>query len=180
MAQHLETSRLIARPITDGDVARMRILHSDARVMAALSPDGKTLKRAETVAMVGRLMVTSDDAGRGIWMFHTRTDGTFVGYCGARKYIQAGLNDTELLYAVPFTEWKNGYATEMAGAVIRHLFKSSGLSEMISLMPPANAASRRVMEKCGFAYEKDFRHAGQDHALYRLTRTKWAARGGQL
>jgi len=180
MTQHLETSRLIARPISDGDVARMRILHNDARVMATLSADGRTLKRDETVAMVGRLMVASDEAGRGIWMFHTRTDGTFVGYCGARKYMQAGLNDTELLYAVPFAEWKNGYATEMAEAVIRHLFKSSGLSEMISFTLPTNAASRRVMEKCGFAYEADFKHAGLDHVLYRLTRSKWVAGGGQL
>jgi RimJ/RimL family protein N-acetyltransferase len=68
----------------------------------------------------------------------------------------------------------------MAAAIIKHVFKSSGLSEMVSFTIPANAASRRVMEKCGFGYEADFKHAGLNHVLYRLTRTKWAQLGGQL
>jgi RimJ/RimL family protein N-acetyltransferase len=51
---------------------------------------------------------------------------------------------------------------------------------MISFTLPTNAASRRVMEKCGFSYEADFKHAGLDHVLYRLTRTKWAQLGGRL
>ncbi|MSQ86770.1 MAG: N-acetyltransferase [Alphaproteobacteria bacterium] len=77
-------------------------------------------------------------------------------------------------------EWKKGYASEMAAAIISHVFKSPGLYEMVSFTLPTNVASRRVMEKCGFAYEQDFKHAGLDHLLYRITRTRWAQRGGQL
>jgi [ribosomal protein S5]-alanine N-acetyltransferase len=180
MTAQLETSRLIGRPIAEGDVARLRILHNDERVMATLSATGKKLSRTETAGVLGKFLVAADDAGRGVWVFHTRNDGTFVGYCGARKYMEGGLNETELLYAVPWAEWKNGFATEMAAAVIAHMFKSSGLSEMVSFTLPTNAASRRVMEKCGFTFERDFKHAGLDHVLYRLTRTRWAGRGGQL
>jgi RimJ/RimL family protein N-acetyltransferase len=180
MSVQLETQRLIGRPIAAGDVARLRILHGDERVMATLSPDGAKLRRTETAAVLSKFMLAADDAGRGVWVFHTRLDGIFVGYCGARKYMQSGLNDTELLYAVPWIEWKKGYATEMATAVIAHLFKASGLSELISFTLPDNAASRRVMEKCGFAFERTFRHAAREHVLYRLTRAVWAGRGGQL
>ena len=47
-------------------------------------------------------------------------------------------------------EWKKGYASEMAAAIISHVFKSPGLYEMVSFTLPTNVASRRVMEKCGF------------------------------
>ncbi len=33
---------------------------------------------------------------------------------------------------------------------------------------PTNRASRRVMEKAGFGYERDTVHAGLPHVLYRL------------
>lgn len=180
MTVQIETARLIGRHIVDSDVARLRILHNDERVMATLSATGKKLSRTETAGTLGRFMVASDDVGRGVWVFHTRNDGTFAGYCGAMKYMENGLNDTQVLYAVPWAEWKKGYASEMATAIIKHLFKSSGLSEIISFTAPNNAASRRVMEKCGFSFEANFKHAGLDHVLYRLTRTKWAQLGGQL
>ena len=180
MSSIIETQRLIGRPVEGGDIARLRILHSDDRVMATLSATGKKISRDASAKILGRFMIAYDDAGRGVWMFHTRNDGTFVGYAGGMKYMESGLNDTELLYAVPFTEWRKGYGTEMAGAMIGHLFKSSPLTELISFTLPSNVGSRRVMEKNGLEYERNFTHAGLDHVLYRLTRTRWAGRGGQL
>jgi RimJ/RimL family protein N-acetyltransferase len=180
MTQSIETPRLVGRLVAEGDLARLRILHNDNRVMATLSATGKKITRDVSAKILGRFLISQDDVGRGVWMFHTRADGTFAGYAGAMKYMESGLNDTEVLYAVPFSEWNKGYATEMAVAVIAHLFKSSGLTEMISFTLPTNVASRRVMEKNGLEYERNFTHAGLEHVLYRLTRTRWAGRGGQV
>lgn len=176
MGKLLETPRLIGRLVAEGDTARLRILHSDERVMATLAADGKPLKRAATGGVLGKFLLAADGMGRGVWMFHTRLDGLFTGYCGARVYMENGMNETEILYAVPWTEWKKGYATEMAQAVIAHVFASSSLSEVISYTLPGNTASRRVMEKNGFEYEREFYHARLPHVLYRLTRTQWTAR----
>ncbi|MSO99019.1 MAG: N-acetyltransferase [Rhodospirillaceae bacterium] len=169
----LETKNLIGRPIAEGDGPRMRILHNDERVMATLSADGKKLNRNETSSILGRFILASDGPGRGMWVFHTRIDGTFTGYCGSRKYQQGGLNEIEILYTVPWAEWKKGYATEMAKAVVAHVFATSSLTELVSFTLPTNAASRRVMGKTGFEFERDYTHAGLTHVLYRLTRTRW-------
>lgn len=44
-------------------------------------------------------------------------------------------------------------------------------AELVAFTLPHNAASRRVMEKAGFAYERDTEHAGLPHVLYRSRRS---------
>ena len=39
--------------------------------------------------------------------------------------------------------------------------------DLIAFTLPDNLASRRVMEKAGFAYEREILHAGLPHVLYR-------------
>ena len=41
------------------------------------------------------------------------------------------------------------------------------LHELIAITLPDNHASRRVMEKASFAYDRDLEHAGLTHVLYR-------------
>jgi RimJ/RimL family protein N-acetyltransferase len=172
----LTTKRLSGRLIAEGDVARLRLLHNDERVMATLSADGKKLPHADSKRTLAKFMVEGGILGRGVWVFHTRTDGTFTGYAGVLPYIAEGMNDNELLYAVPFLEWGKGYATEMAQAVTANVFAASKLTEIISMTLPTNTKSRRVMEKLGFEHERDIKKAGLAHVLYRLTRRVWTAR----
>jgi len=40
----------------------------------------------------------------------------------------------------------------------------------VCLTQPHNVGSRRVMEKAGFTYEREFLRAGLPHVLYRLER----------
>ena len=39
-----------------------------------------------------------------------------------------------------------------------------------------NAASRGVMEKVGFRYDRELDHAGLPHVIYRLSRSDWEQR----
>jgi RimJ/RimL family protein N-acetyltransferase len=48
-------------------------------------------------------------------------------------------------------------------------FEDLGLIDVVCFTLPANRASRRVMEKAGFEYERDVVHAGSPHVLYRIT-----------
>ena len=43
-----------------------------------------------------------------------------------------------------------------------------GLAGLVARTLPTNRASRRVMEKAGFGYERDTVHARLPHVLYRL------------
>jgi ribosomal-protein-alanine N-acetyltransferase len=83
--------------------------------------------------------------------------------------------------------WGQGYATEGARAALEVGFTRLGLDEIVSMTVPANARSRRVMERIGMTRDSadDFDHprvpAGNPmrrHLLYRLSRADWAkARG---
>jgi RimJ/RimL family protein N-acetyltransferase len=46
-------------------------------------------------------------------------------------------------------------------------FGPLGLADVVSFALPHNWASRRVMEKLGFAYEHDADYKGWPHVLYR-------------
>jgi RimJ/RimL family protein N-acetyltransferase len=41
------------------------------------------------------------------------------------------------------------------------------LHELIAITLPDNLASRRVMEKTGFAFDRPIEHAGLEYLLYR-------------
>jgi RimJ/RimL family protein N-acetyltransferase len=75
-------------------------------------------------------------------------------------------------------------ATEVAHAIVRYGFETLGLDELVSFTVPANARSRRVMEKLGMTHDPaaDFDHprlpAGHPlrrHVLYRLNRSGWSS-----
>jgi RimJ/RimL family protein N-acetyltransferase len=49
-------------------------------------------------------------------------------------------------------------------------FENLGMSDLVAFTLPINQASRRVMEKIGFSFERDIVHAGLPHVLYRIKR----------
>jgi RimJ/RimL family protein N-acetyltransferase len=70
-----------------------------------------------------------------------------------------------------------GLATEAARACLDFGFNNLRLPEIVAFTVPANAASRRVMEKLGMAYDErdNFEHPSvqphdplRHHVLYRL------------
>ena len=62
--------------------------------------------------------------------------------------------------------WGEGFATELGAASLEHGFGTLGLERIVAFTIPGNAASRRVMAKLGFAYERDVVHAGLPHILH--------------
>ncbi len=72
----------------------------------------------------------------------------------------------EVAWAIVPKRWGQGLATELALASVEVAFDWLGLAELIAFTLPGNLASRRVMEKAGFAYEREIEHAGLPHVLY--------------
>jgi RimJ/RimL family protein N-acetyltransferase len=164
----LGTARLNGRPIATTDFGRIRSIHSDARAAATLSPDGRPFSKAHTRHALYVWKKHWDEHGFGVWLFH-KTDGEFVGYAGTMRANVDGEPEVEVLYALRSDFWGNQLATEMARAVVQFTFEQQrGVTELVAYTLPTNVGSRRVMEKCGFAYEKETVHAGLRHVLYRL------------
>jgi len=75
----------------------------------------------------------------------------------------------EIGWTVDPDRWGQGLATELGAASVAHAFGPLGLAEVVSFTLIENRASRRVMEKLGFAYEGETEYAGLPHVLYRLS-----------
>lgn len=146
-------------------------MHRDERIVAAFDADVQTDE--ETRAFLERKLAHWREHGFGIWMFR-EPSGAFVGRCGIHRW----RGEVELGYVVRSELWSQGYGTEMARGVAAHAFEVLGLPELVAFTYPNNVRSRRVMEKAGFVYERDFVDDEVPHVLYRLTPEAARARSG--
>jgi RimJ/RimL family protein N-acetyltransferase len=164
----LTTTRLIAEAITSPHFQDLDRLLSDPQVMKTLSADGKPLSEAATREQIEQNVDHWQQHGFGLWVFHRKSDGVFIGRAGLKTYQIDGKDVIGLAYAVMPNYWNRGFATEMAVASLDVGFGHLGFPEIGSWTLPINLASQRVMEKLAFRYERDFEFAGLLHRLYRL------------
>lgn len=151
----------------------LRQIHGDPRAAATLSVDGLPLPpvRTETFASSIEQHWLAHDYGVRIFT----CGSAFVGYCGLRHVAVEGEPAIELLYAVHRDRWNQGYAQEMARATLADGFERCALTDIVCFTLPTNVRSRRVMEACGFVYQRGIVHAGMPHVLYALTISEWTA-----
>ncbi len=62
--------------------------------------------------------------------------------------------------------WGRGLATEAGLASIEWGFSRASLERIVSFSLPHNLPSRRVMEKLGMGYVREFERRGLPHVLY--------------
>jgi ribosomal-protein-alanine N-acetyltransferase len=73
----------------------------------------------------------------------------------------------EVAWAIIPEFWGRGLATESARAALAAAFGPVALAEVIAYTRPDNLASRRVMEKAGFQFERAFVTQEVEQVLYR-------------
>ncbi len=103
----------------------------------------------------------------GFWIFRDRADGRFIGRAGLHNVEIDGAREIEIAYAVMPEFWRRGFATEMARAIL-DIAAKLGIRNIVAFTLPTNLASRDVMEKAGFRYERDMTWANLPHVLYRM------------
>jgi RimJ/RimL family protein N-acetyltransferase len=173
-AHAIESARLMGVPMGERHYADLRVLHGDLRVMATLSIDGAAMPEERS----HHLLELSEHHWRkhrfGLWAFREKTSGEFAGYCGIKWTFVEETPVVELAYAFRPETWRRGFASEAAIAALEYGFETVGLDEIFAFTLVTNAQSRRVMEKCGFTYQRDFTHVGTPHALYRQSRAEFS------
>jgi RimJ/RimL family protein N-acetyltransferase len=161
----LGTERLLASPLRADDFAVLCELHRDPAVMATL---GGVRTDESTRAYLAENLAHWDEHGFGLWIFRERAANAFVGRGGLRHVVLEGQSEVEVAYALAREAWGKGFATEMAQAALDVAFRQLGLQDLVAFTGPENLASRRVMEKVGFRYERDIEHRGEHMVLYRI------------
>lgn len=142
----LLSARLRLRPLTEADVPRLVQLLADWEVVRLTAniphpyteQDGRSFVRA---------MAERRAAGTGVALAMERTlDGLLVGAIGFGLETDG---TPELGWWVGREYWGQGYGTEAARRLIRHLFADLGFSSLWASAHPDNGASLAVMAKLG-------------------------------
>ena len=166
----VETERLVCLRSVPAHLDDLGTLLGDPRVARTLLPHTGPASESEIAANLGAKIDHWDEHGFGFWMLYDRATGAFVGRGGLQHTKATGRDEVEIGWAIVPARWGEGLATELAFASIDAGVATLGLGELVAFTMVGNVASRRVMEKAGFAYEQDTEHVGLPHVLYRIAR----------
>ena len=176
----LLTKRLALEPLTDKDAPDLvRIYQSDGVLRyfpsRPAAPPDEQLARAER--FIAGQQAHWAKYGYGNWGISEarsddarRKDGSrprcLIGWVGLQYLPELG--QIEVGFLLERAAWGHGYATEAARAALADGFVRLGLAEIIALVHPENAASRRVIEKCGLAYVDTLQLWGMELMRFRI------------
>ncbi len=145
--ESIVTSRLCLRPVVAGDAEAIFAYASNQNVCRFLAwPRHRTLADA-------RRFLAEAEVGwhEGRWLVWGIEDASGVVGTIAAELGQGGAG---LGYVLAEEAWGRGYATEALDAVCSALFAATAISALWAMCLPENAASARVLAKCGFQHER--------------------------
>jgi [ribosomal protein S5]-alanine N-acetyltransferase len=158
----VETARLRLRPprLSDvpmlfeflGDPAAMRFTHCD-----------QTLRQCRRRIAAHERRRQRD--GCAPWAVLTKTDGRIIGWGGLYEDPFDPGWGVELGYSFHPAVWGNGYASELVAVCLGIADRVFRFKELKAFARPENRASRRVLEKSGFAVDRFIPQMGR--LLYR-------------
>jgi len=185
MQVFLETERLVLRAFTPVDVDHLVGLDGDPAVMRFVNGGRPTPRdEIESVILPRFIAYYRDGLRYGFWAAIEKSTGAFLGWFHFRPREGADPDEPELGYRLRQSAWGKGYATEGSRALIEKGFTEQGVRRVTAETMVVNAASRRVMEKCGLSPVRFFHQEWPDRiegeelgdVEYALTREEWERR----
>jgi ribosomal-protein-alanine N-acetyltransferase len=163
----LQTARLRGEPLGpehEREVSRMTL---DPRVYRTLWPWASPPTEADVRDGLAEKRDHWQRHGFGLWLLRDRATGEMVGRGGLQNTDAIGAPAVEAAWAIVPERWGEGLATELARASVTVAFDVLGLEHVIAITLPDNLASRRVMDKAGFVFDRRIEHVGVAHVVYR-------------
>lgn len=168
----LETERLLLRLQSATDVDFLVRLWTDPRMTAYL---GGPRDRAAMQREFESVAAQPDKDEFDLWPLVRKADNCPVGYAGFIPKTVLDEDCIELNYFLDPAYWGQGYATEIAAALLDYGFTVKRLERLVSLINPDNTASERVAVKIGLRFVQNLDRSGHPRRLYALHRDEYAA-----
>jgi RimJ/RimL family protein N-acetyltransferase len=165
----VETERMVAERLRPGHEPELSVLLRDPRVAGTLWPGHPLPTEGQLLHMLADKLDHWERYGFGLWLLRERATGKMVGRGGLQRAVVGDGGEVEAGWAILPERWGEGLATELGRTCVAVAFEALGLEHIIAMALPTNVASRRVMEKSGFAYERDVLYKGLAHVLYRAS-----------
>jgi RimJ/RimL family protein N-acetyltransferase len=160
----LETERLLLRLPEALDAEGYLAVFGDPQVLRFLGTG--TATRDDAVAAIERMRRHWDSHGIGLFSVVRKEDERLLGRVGfllwdPERWVHAmreeleGDLETEIGWTLGSEHWNRGYASEAAIACRDWALGDLGLTRLVSVIAPGNAASIRVAEKLGEMLERE-------------------------
>ncbi len=162
----LTTSRTRLRPLTGDDFAPLHELMTSAGVRRHLWDD-EIISPEQTRAMLEKNERLFGERGYGLWGAFDTGSGRLIGFCGLWHFRTPP--ELEIVFGIDERHWHRGLGTELGRAIVDHLFDAQRMPKIVGSTDAANAASRRVLEKCGFELDRRETVDGLDTCFYVCT-----------
>ena len=146
----IETERLILRPWRESDAPVLYRYCSDEKIAKG---GGWPPHASEDES---RFVIRSILSKPETYAICLKDDGEIIGSIGLRMGDDSPLglfdHDGDIGYWIGVPFWGNGYATEALAAMVDRAFASLHAQNLWCCYISGNKKSRRVMDKCGFAF----------------------------
>lgn len=149
----LETERLFIRPYQAEDVDLLYAILSDPVTMSYWPAP---FVREQVKAWISRNQASYREHGYGRWALIEKGEGRLIGDAGI---VQAEIDqklEFDLGYIIAAPHWRKGYAFEAVQACLNYGLTHLKLPRVVANMAFNHEGSRKVAEKIGMVYEKQF------------------------
>jgi ribosomal-protein-alanine N-acetyltransferase len=177
----LETERMVLRDHYSSDFETHHTLLSDETAMYYL-PDirTRTMAESETNLQFAMKEIGISDRAHVFLRMEDKPTGSHIGEIGYTVNTFTPLGKlADLGYFTYPRCWNQGYTSEAVKELLRFAFMEDGVYRMSVGCLKENPGSERVMQKCGFIKEAEFKqfvwHFGKlkDRVVYRLLKDEW-------
>lgn len=150
----IETKRTYLRPFQYNDLVRLYGLYKDPKLTKYKGSEKYTRDRVKKILEAFIRHQTS--FGYSSWAIISKDDSQFLGRAGLSHLEKT--QEVDLTYAFHERFWNQGFATEVAQAVIEWGFDNTDKDYFTAIIDPKNFASLRVAEKIGLQFEQNVIH----------------------
>ncbi|AWE07266.1 N-acetyltransferase [Lysinibacillus sp. 2017] len=162
----LGTKRLKLVDYTEADLPFLENMLRNPNVMRFIS-DGQVRNKEQAVQFLNRIMGHyHTHADYGLKLLLDKETGAKIGHAGlvpqtidCEEFIEVG-------YWIDEPFWGNGYASEVAIALLQHGLQTLHLPKVISLIQHGNIASEKIAIKNGMKKVRDLMLSGKSVHLY--------------
>ena len=155
----LVTARLRMRPLRVADLDALHAIYAHPLVAPWIGPH----TREETE----RDLRFAVEGPYGVYAVEDRATGRLLGDGGLQPFELRDPARPELGYDLHPDAWGRGLATELATAWVDLALTALGLPEVVAVVKPHHAASRRVLAKAGLTLAGGVDAYGERMLLYR-------------
>ena len=148
MLPAVKTRNLILRPFESGDTPALYQFMNDP---AAMQHTYVAPSLEHCSSRLGAYEAMRSTLGFAPWVARRSETNEIVGWGGLSVDPEEPQWGLEVGYAFAPASWGKGYATELVQFSLGYAFGMLSAQEVHAFAKPANAASTRVLEKCGFS-----------------------------